>query len=408
MALHPATHLGPYEIIAAVGAGGMGVVYRAKDARLNRTVAIKILPERLSDNPLVRERFEREAHAIASLNHPHICTLYDVGHQDGVDYLVMEYLEGEILADRLKKGRLALDEALRYAVEIADALDCAHRHGVVHRDIKPGNIMLTGSGAKLLDFGLAKVKVVGAGECMTALPTQTAPLTEAGAILGTLQYMAPEQLEGKEVDARTDIFAFGTLLYEMVTGRRAFEGSSQASLIAAILERDSPSIASVAPAALDRTVRRCLAKNPENRWQSARDLKAELEWIAESGSGAVAAGAPARSLWREWAGWIVATLLLLLVSIGWSLQWRHPRPMDRPLIRLSVDLGPEALSGPDTTTVISPERWPACFSGPGFGRPTAPCDAPTEPDANHAAGWDRERSRPVLLPQRPVARLLRR
>ena len=233
MALSPAAQLGPYEIIAAIGAGGMGVVYRAKDTRLNRTVAIKILPEQLSNNPLVRERFDREARAIASLSHPHICTLYDVGHQGGIDYLVMEYLEGEILADRLKKGRLALDQALRYAVEIADALDCAHRRGVVHRDIKPGNIMLTGCGAKLLDFGLAKVKIVGAGERMTALSTQTTPLTVAGTILGTLQYMAPEQLEGKEADLRTDIFALGTLLYEMVTGRRAFEGSSQASLIAA-------------------------------------------------------------------------------------------------------------------------------------------------------------------------------
>jgi eukaryotic-like serine/threonine-protein kinase len=290
MPLSPKTRLGPYEIIAAVGAGGMGEVYRAKDTRLDRIVALKILPEHLSNKPHPRERFEREARTISSLSHPHICALYDIGQQHGIDYLVMEYLEGEILADRLNKGRLALDQALRYAIEIADALDSAHRRSVVHRDIKPGNIMLTKSGAKVLDFGLAKVQIVGTGDGVTAMPTQTSPLTGEGTILGTLPYMAPEQLEGKEADARTDIFALGTLVYEMVTGRRAFEGKSQASLIAAILECDSPSVASVAPAALDRTLGLCLAKDPDDRWQSARDLKAELEWIAESGTEATAAG----------------------------------------------------------------------------------------------------------------------
>ncbi len=237
MPLSPATRLGPYEIIAAIGAGGMGEVYRAKDSRLDRVVAIKILPEHISNKPQARERFEREARAVSSLNHPHICTLHDIGHQDGIDFLVMEYLEGETLAHRLCNGPVPMEQALHYAIEIADALDQAHRHGVVHRDLKPGNIMLTKSGTKLLDFGLAKVRGAGATAGMTALPTQTTPLTGEGTILGTLQYMAPEQLEGKEADGRTDIFAFGAMVYEMATGRKAFEGKSQASMIAAILER---------------------------------------------------------------------------------------------------------------------------------------------------------------------------
>jgi len=284
LAIRTGQHLGPYEILSAIGAGGMGEVYRARDTRLERIVAVKILPDHLSDRAELRERFEREARTIASLNHPHICTLHDIGHQDGTDYLVMEYLEGETLADRLKKGPLPLDQVLRYAIEIADALDKAHRKGITHRDLKPGNIMLTKSGTKLLDFGLAKLKVSPTASPLSQLPTANDTITAQGTILGTLQYMAPEQLEGKEVDARTDIFAFGTVVYEMATGKKAFEGKSQASLIAAILEREPPAISSLqlmTPPALDRVVKRCLAKDADNRWQTAGDLEWELKSIAE-------------------------------------------------------------------------------------------------------------------------------
>ena len=240
MPILPGKRLGPYEILSAIGAGGMGEVYRARDTRLDRIVAIKVLPAHLADRAELRERFEREAKAISSLNHPHICTLHDVGHQDGIDYLVMEYVEGETLAARLAKGPLPLDQVLQYAIEIADALDKAHRKGVTHRDLKPGNIMLTKSGAKLLDFGLAKLREDAAPATpLSQLPTGKDPITAQGTILGTLQYMAPEQLEGKEADARTDIFAFGVVVYEMATGKKAFEGKSQASLIAAILDRRS-------------------------------------------------------------------------------------------------------------------------------------------------------------------------
>src|SRR4030088_2949874 len=267
MPILPGRRLGPYEILSAIGAGGMGEVYRARDTRLNRIVAIKVLPGHLTDRAELRERFEREARVVASLNHPHICTLFDIGHQDEIDYLVMEYLEGETLAQRLLKGALPLEHVLQYAIEISDALDKAHRKGVTHRDLKPGNIMLTKTGTKLLDFGLAKLKqeVAPANVQLSQLPTASDPLTAHGTIVGTLQYMAPEQLEGKEVDARTDIFAFGGVAEEMPTGKRAFEGKSQASLIAAILEREPPPMSSLqpmTPPALDRTVKTCLAKDP--------------------------------------------------------------------------------------------------------------------------------------------------
>jgi serine/threonine protein kinase len=276
MALLPSQRLGPYEILSAVGAGGMGEVYRARDTRLERTVAVKILPDHLSDRAELRERFEREARTIASLNHPHICVLHDIGHQDGIDYLVMEYLEGETLAERLKKGPLPLDQVLQYAIEIADALDKAHRKGITHRDLKPGNIMLTKSGTKLLDFGLAKLRQNRALTApLSQLPTLKGAVTAEGTILGTLQYMAPEQVEGKEVDARTDIFTFGVLVYEMATGKKAFEGKSSASVIGAILKDNPPPILSLqpmTPPALDRVVKKCLAKEPEKRWQGASDL----------------------------------------------------------------------------------------------------------------------------------------
>src|SRR5712691_2868668 len=263
MAILSGKRLGPYEILSTIGAGGMGEVYRAKDTRLDRIVAVKVLPEHLADRSDLRERFEREARTIASLNHPHICTLYDIGRQDGTDFLVMEYLEGETLARRLMKGPLPLEQVLQFAVEIADALDKAHRKGVTHRDLKPGNIMLTKSGTKLLDFGLAKLKQETApvNISLSKLPTAKDNLTAQGTILGTLQYMAPEQLEAKEADARTDIFAFGAVVYEMATGKKCFEGKSQASLIAAILEREPPAMSSLqpmTPPALDRVVKKCL------------------------------------------------------------------------------------------------------------------------------------------------------
>src|SRR3974390_2454479 len=288
MPLLSGTKLGPDEILSALGAGGMGEVYRARDTRLDRTVAIKVLPAHLADRPALRERFEREAKTIASLNHPHICALFAVGHQDETDFLVMEYLEGETLAQRLQKGPLPLDQVLHYSIEIADALDKAHRKGITHRDLKPGNIMLTKSGAKLLDFGLAKWRQgTNPGVPLSELPTEKSDVTATGTILGTLQYMAPEQVEGKEADARTDIFAFGVVVYEMATGRKAFEGKTQASLIAKILETNPAPMSSLqpmTPPALDHLVKRSLAKDPDERWQSARDVCEQLRWISDSPS----------------------------------------------------------------------------------------------------------------------------
>src|SRR5512139_4089895 len=280
MTVAPGTRLGPYEILAPLGAGGMGEVHRARDTRLGRDVAIKVLPAHLSANPEVRARFEREARAISQLTHPHICTLYDIGRQDDLDYLVMEYLEGETLAVRLEKGSLPTGEVTRYGIEIASALDRAHRSGIIHRDLKPANVMLTKAGAKLMDFGLARPTVLTSGAIApTDSPTVSRPLTGEGTIVGTLQYMAPEQLEGKEADARTDLWALGCVQYEMATGTRAFAGTSQASLIAAILKeapRPLPELQPVTPAALDRIVRQCLEKDPDERWQSAHDVASEL------------------------------------------------------------------------------------------------------------------------------------
>jgi eukaryotic-like serine/threonine-protein kinase len=287
MALSPGTTLGPYEIISIAGSGGMGEVYRAKDKRLDRTVAIKVLPSHLSSNQDLRQRFEREAKAISNLNHPHICTLYDIGQQDGMEFLIMEYLDGETLAERLKKGAMPMQQALILSVQIADALDKAHRAGIIHRDLKPGNIMITKSGVKLLDFGLAKFQPSGPDQIvagLSGLATQGKDLTAEGTILGTLQYMSPEQLEGKATDARTDIFAFGSVIYEMLTGKKAFEGKSQASLIAAILEKNPApmnEIQPMTPPILDRIVRKCLEKDPDQRWQSAADLASELKWVGD-------------------------------------------------------------------------------------------------------------------------------
>jgi serine/threonine-protein kinase len=322
----------------------MGEVYRARDTRLDRTVAIKILPPHLSEDPILRQRFEREAKAISSLNHPHICVLYDVGKQDGTQFLVMECVEGETLAKRLEKGPLPLEQVLKYGTQIADALDKAHRSGVVHRDLKPGNIMLTASGAKLLDFGLAKAAPpLAAGATLTAAATRTTPITQQGAVVGTFQYMSPEQVEGKEVDARSDIFSFGSVLYEMVTGRRAFPGKSQLSVASAVLEREPEPISMLqplTPPALDRTIRVCLSKDPEDRWQTARDLLLELKWIAEAGS---QAGVPAprvshRKL-RERLAWAAAGVFVLsTIALATGFVLRAPKPAQ--LMRLSVEVSP--------------------------------------------------------------------
>jgi serine/threonine protein kinase len=297
MSLSAGTYLGPYEILSPLGAGGMGEVYRARDTRLERTVAIKILPAHLSSDPVRKQRFEREAKTISSLNHPHICVLHDVGSQDGIDYLVMECVEGETLATRLEKGPLPLEQVLKFGAQIADALDKANRSGVVHRDLKPGNMMLTPAGAKLLDFGLAKPAVpLTGGATLTATSMRTTPMTQEGTVVGTFQYMSPEQIEGKDLDGRSDIFSLGAVLYEMLAGQRAFEGKSQLSVASAILEKEPAPISTrkpLIPPALDRAIRRCLAKDPEERWQTARDVAIELKWIADSGlqSSAIAPGA---------------------------------------------------------------------------------------------------------------------
>ena len=346
----------------------MGEVYRARDTRLDRIVAIKVLPTHLADRSELRERFDREAKTIASLNHPHICTLHDTGHQDGIDFLVMEYLEGETLAQRLMKGPLPIQQVLQYAIEIADALDKAHRKGVTHRDLKPGNIMLTKTGTKLLDFGLAKLKQEAspANVSLSDLPTAADPLTAQGTILGTLQYMAPEQLEGKEVDARTDIFAFGAVVYEMATGKKAFEGKTQASVIGAILKDDPPPMSSLqpmTPPALDRVVKRCLAKEPDERCQSAKDLTDELKWIGEGGSQLTSAPSAAvkgiRALGRRPVILGLGGLLLGLVIASlatWNLK-TAPASSSQPVTRTVINLPPgQQLAGLDGPgVVLSPD-----------------------------------------------------
>ena len=346
MPLTSGTKLGPYEILAPLGAGGMGEVYRATDSRLNRTVAIKILPHHLSDNPEARQRFEREARTISSLNHPNICVLHDIGNHDGTAYLVMEYVQGETVESRLQKGPLPLKQAIECATQICDALEKAHRAGIVHRDLKPGNIMLTASGAKLLDFGLAKPVALGTathgnkagaeGNLTPSTPTMNlsilsatpAALTQQGMIVGTFQYMAPELLQGHEADARSDLFSFGCVLYEIITGRRAFEGKSQLSVMTAILEKEPEPITTVqpmAPAALDHVVQGCLAKDPEARWQSAADVARQLRWIA--GSSSASGPAPSvrpQSRWRDHLPWAIVALALL-AALLW-VNVRQPEP----------------------------------------------------------------------------------
>jgi len=361
--------LGPYEVVAPIGAGGMGEVYKAKDTRLGRVVALKILPARFAENPESRLRFEREARAISSLSHPHICALYDVGRHDGTDYLVMEYLEGSTLAERIAKGPLPVDELLRNASEIASGLEAAHRSGIVHRDLKPGNIVLTRSGVKLLDFGLAKAGAPPGGPPvdLTSGPTEApaaAPLTASGVVVGTVSYMSPEQLEGKEADARSDLFAFGAVLFEMATGRKAFEGKSPAGITAAILSADPPPVSalrSVAPPALDRLVKECLAKNPDERRQTAHDVRLEIAGIAEGGMSEARAVPVASRRRAERLGW--GTAVAILGGLLALLLLRSPAAAPR-VVRFSIpppdrcsfnflgrDAGPLAVS-PDGSRVV--------------------------------------------------------
>jgi serine/threonine protein kinase len=344
MPLSPGTYLGTYEILAPIGGGGMGDVYKARDTRLNRTVALKILAARVVGNAEMRQRFQREAKAISNLSHPNVCVLHDIGHHDGIDYLVMEYLKGETLATRLEKGPLPPEQLLRSAIEITGALAHAHRQGILHRDLKPGNIMLTRSGAKLLDFGLARVHTPEGAGTGSLVSTVAADLTQEGTIIGTLAYMAPEQLEGMTVDARTDIFSLGAVLYEMATGRRAFEGRSSAILISAIMDRDPPPVSDVqplAPPGFDHVVQRCLAKDRDQRWLSAHEVKLELDWISQELTRRSAirvnrtqTDRPPFKLARgERIAWFSATAVLLIASmILTTIALRHTAPAPKTAI----------------------------------------------------------------------------
>jgi serine/threonine protein kinase/Tol biopolymer transport system component len=353
MALTAGTKLGPYEIQSPLGSGGMGEVYRARDTRLDRVVAVKVLASHLSSSPELKQRMEREARAISSLNHPHICQLYDIGSQDGTDYLVMEFLEGETLAERLRKGPLPLAEVFKIGSDVAEALAIAHRSGIVHRDLKPGNIMLTAGGAKLMDFGLAKplgmqTAASGSGSAPPSFtaaatfsgPSPLSPLTTAGSIVGTVQYMAPEQIEGKEADARSDIFAFGAVLYEMVAGKRPFSGKSQISLASSILESDPAPISALkpnTPAGFEHVVTTCLQKNPEERYQSAQDIKLELQWIAtDRPAPAAATATPASAKKNERIGWVAAVVVAIVVGAAAAILFYHPAQSARS-IRAVID-----------------------------------------------------------------------
>ncbi len=372
MTLLPGSRLGPYEVVAFVGVGGMGEVYKARDTRLDRTVALKVLPAQVASDPQFRERFEREARVVSSLDHPHICALYDVGRERGVDFLVMQFLDGETLASRLMSGPLPLDQALGCAIEACSALAAAHRKGIVHRDLKPGNVMLTKSGAKLLDFGLAKTTAMPVAAGVSVAPTQEAPLTAQGTILGTLQYMAPEQLEGKEADPRTDIFAFGAMLYEMLTGRKAFEGRSQASLITAIMSAQPVPITAcqpLAPPAIDHIVRTCLAKDPDARFQSAHDLLMNLKWIVEDGS--PTAGTAPMGTSRRWrarlgtAASVAGAMVIASLATWWLTR---PQSVAAPsVVRATIALPATASVRAGRFTVanvaISPDGTHIVYAG---------------------------------------------
>jgi eukaryotic-like serine/threonine-protein kinase len=331
MVLPSGTKLGPYEIQSPLGAGGMGEVYRATDVRLGRDVAVKILPAHLSSDSAARQRFEREAKTISGLNHPNICTLYDVGHQEGLDFIVMEYLAGETLETRLGKGALPLEQVLQYGSQIARGLDKAHRHGITHRDLKPANIMLTKSGVKLLDFGLAKSATPLATVTSPAAATAATSLTQQGTILGTYPYMSPEQVEGKELDSRSDIFSLGAVLYEMVTGCRAFAGKTPLSIASAIVEKEPEPVTAIVlstPAAVEHVIRRCLAKDPDERWQAAGDVARELEWLADRGNPSAAIVPRYTAKTSAWLPWLVCGVLAAC-SLAGAFAWRYrsgPRP----------------------------------------------------------------------------------
>ncbi|MCA1563574.1 MAG: serine/threonine-protein kinase [Acidobacteria bacterium] len=362
MPLPAGTRLGPYEIGPALGAGGMGEVYRARDTRLDRDVAVKLLPAGFSREPGARERFDREARLISRLSHPHICSVFDVGEHDGAAFIVMEYLEGETLAWRLQRGALPVAQALRIATDVADALYHAHRHGIVHRDLKPGNVMLTRSGAKLLDFGVAKAAVEPAGPDGAAVTIE--PLTRAGVIVGTPQYMAPEQVRGHPTDHRTDIFAFGALLQEVITGRRAFDGPAPSDVMAAILNVPVPAVSTLqplAPPALDHVVARCLEKDPDERWQSAFDVASELRWIANTATSSVSAQptAAAISMTRRLSPLVIGICGLLAgaaVYAGVSALVRQAPQVVPEIIRAVVPLPPNAqLAAARPSVAISPD-----------------------------------------------------
>jgi eukaryotic-like serine/threonine-protein kinase len=380
MALGQGTRLGPYEIVSPLGAGGMGEVYRARDIRLDRSVAIKVLPEGLAADPEFRDRFDREARVISQLAHPHICTLFDVGRQASTDYLVLEYLEGETLATRIARGAVKPDEALRIATEIAEALEAAHRAGVVHRDLKPGNVMLTKGGAgstaavKLLDFGLAKSSVAGTGVArghmdLTAPPTMTSPLTTQGTILGTFQYMSPEQIEGREADTRSDIWAFGCIVHEMLTGKKAFEGKTQAGLIGAILERDPAPLGdrkSSLPPRLAWILSVCLAKDPAERWQHVRDLLHELRRLREVEE-LPAPPAATRTIWPLVATGAVAAVAVVALAVVLSTR-REPERAALRVIVLPAE-GTEVNGGPAAPqAAISPDGKRIVFSAVDAGQ----------------------------------------
>ncbi|MGA7078034.1 MAG: protein kinase [Terriglobales bacterium] len=377
MALTSGTKLGPYEILSPLGAGGMGEVYRAKDTRLDRTVAIKVLPTHLSTDPELKQRMEREAKAISALQHANVCTLYDIGSQDGTDYLVMEYLEGQTLAERLEKGALPLDQVLKIGTEIAQALEKAHQQSIIHRDLKPANIMLTKAGAKLMDFGLAKPELSIASRAigpltpstptmnLASLTSAASPLTQKGSIVGTFQYMAPELLQGAEADARSDLFSFGCVLYEMITGRRAFEGKSQLSVFTAILEKDPDAITAsqpLTPPMLDRVVRACLAKDPADRFQSAHDVAMDLRWVSEatlSESTQTDAAKSSSQFNKYWAAGLAALLLVCIALAGFAgYRWAKS---SEPSVSVHTEIPPPDKFFLDTTgdtggmPVLSPQ-----------------------------------------------------
>lgn len=428
MSLTLGQKLSHYEILAPIGKGGMGEVYRATDTRIDRTVAIKVLPSNLADNADLKERFAREARSISSLNHPHICTLYEFDSEGGTDFLVMEHLEGESLAARIaRKGALPLEEALRYAVQIAEALDDAHRHGVTHRDLKPGNVMLTEPGAKLLDFGLAtrlrqpvdrrldEGGGFGGQELVSALPTVEKPLTAEGAILGTFQYMAPEQVEGREADAKTDVFAFGSLLYEMLTGQKAFEGKSQASMIAAILEREPAPVSSLrplTPPVLDRIVKKCLAKDPAHRYHSAHDLADDIRWLGEPDHEEAHEKAPARTRRLRLALGVVTGILFGALSTALLLRV-FSEPSRPQVTRFTVALPPGgALSSQLNSIAIAPDGARIVYASGGRifvrdldhlepralpgteGNPSSPAFSP---DGEWIAFWNRGALKKIAL-----------